>query len=75
MSRTAHPYDNAQAERFIKTGKDEAGSLFESQHIAEARGHIGHWIEEVDHKNRLHAARGYHPPVEFAPALAPSCCA
>jgi putative transposase len=47
MSRTGNPYDNAQAESFIKTLTYEEVALLEYQNLAEARGHIGHFIEEI----------------------------
>jgi putative transposase len=65
MSRTGNPYDNAQVESFIKTLKYEEVYLFEYQNLAEARGRIGHFIEEVYHAKRLHSALGYRPPAEF----------
>ena len=72
MSRTGNPYDNAQAESFIKTLKYEEVYLFEYQNLAEARGRIGHFIEEVYNAKRLHSALGYRPPVEFERLLVPS---
>jgi putative transposase len=65
MSRTGNPYDNAQAESFIKTLKYEEVHLFEYQHLDEARKRIGHFIEEVYNEKRLHSALGYRPPAEF----------
>lgn len=65
MSRTGNPYDNAQAESFIKTRKYEEVHLFEYQNFAEARGRIGQFIEEVYNEKRLHSAVGYRPPAEF----------
>jgi putative transposase len=65
MSRTGNPYDNAQAESFIKTLKYEEVHLFEYQNFAEARGRIGQFIEEVYNEKRLHSAVGYRPPTEF----------
>jgi putative transposase len=65
MSRTGNPYDNAQAESFIKTLKYEDIPLFEYQNFAEARRRIGQFIEEVYNEKRLHSALGYRPPAEF----------
>ena len=71
MSRPGNPYDNAQLESFIKTLKYEEVYLFEYQNLAEARGRIGHFIEEVYNAKRLHSALGYRPPVEFERLLVP----
>jgi transposase InsO family protein len=71
MSRTGNPYDNAQAESFIKTLKYEEVHLFEYQNFAEARGRIGPFIEEVYNEKRLHSALGYRPPAEFERLLGP----
>jgi putative transposase len=71
MSRTGNPYDNAQAESFIKTLKHEEVHLFEYENMAEARGRIGQFIEEVYNQKRLHSALGYQPPAEFERALLP----
>lgn len=65
MSRTGNPYDNAQAESFIKTLKYEEVHLFAYQNFAEAHGRIGQFIEEVYNEKRLHSAVGYRPPAEF----------
>jgi putative transposase len=71
MSRTGNPYDNAQAESFIKTLKYEEVHLFEYQNLAEARGRMGQFIEEVYNEKRLHSALGYRPPAEFERCLKP----
>jgi putative transposase len=71
MSRTGNPYDNAQAESFIKTLKYEEVHFFEYQNLAEARGRIGQFIEEVYNDKRLHSALGYRPPAEFERLLIP----
>jgi putative transposase len=71
MSRTGNPYDNAQAESFIKTLKYEEVYLFEYQNLTDARGRIGQFIEEVYNEKRLHSALGYRPPAEFERLLGP----
>lgn len=65
MSRTANPYDNAKAERFMRTIKYEEVYLADYQTLTEARASINHFIEEVYNRKRLHSALGYRPPVEF----------
>lgn len=65
MARAGNPYDNAQIESFIATLKREEVRLFEYQDIAEARSRIGHFIEDVYNRKRLHSALGYLPPAEF----------
>lgn len=70
MSRRGNPYDNAQAESFIKTLKYEEVYLQEYEDVAQARSGIGHFIEAVYNQKRLHSALGYMPPAEFEAALA-----
>jgi putative transposase len=65
MSRTGNPYDNAKAERFMRTIKYEEVYMADYQNLTEARASIGHFIEEVYNRKRLHSALGYRPPVEF----------
>jgi transposase InsO family protein len=65
MSRTGNPYDNAKAERFMRTVKYEEVYLSDYQTLTEARVSISHFIEEVYNRKRLHSALGYRPPVEF----------
>lgn len=69
MSRTGNPYDNAQAERFMRTLKYEEVYLFEYENLAEARARIQHFLEEVYNQKRLHSALGYVPPSEFEQQL------
>lgn len=65
MSRTGNPYDNAKAERFIKTLKYEEIYLNDYDNLAEARFRIGDFLDEVYNHKRLHSKLGYVPPAEF----------
>jgi putative transposase len=65
MSRSGNPYDNAKAERFMRTVKYEEVYLADYQSLTEARASISHFIDEVYNRKRLHSALGYRPPVEF----------
>ena len=65
MSRRGNPYDNAQAESFMKTLKYEEVYRTEYLDFADARRRIGQFIDGVYNQKRLHSALGYRPPVEF----------
>jgi len=65
MSRRGNPYDNAQAESFIKTLKYEEVYRNEYLNFADAGRRIGKFIESVYNQKRLHSALGYLPPAEF----------
>lgn len=65
MSRTGNPYDNARAERFMRTIKHEEVFLSDYQNLTEARASIRRFIDRVYNRQRLHSALGYLPPVEF----------
>ena len=69
MSRCGNPYDNAQAERFMRTLKYEEVYLFEYETVTEARARISHFLEEVYNQKRLHSAIGYLPPAEYEQQL------
>src|SRR5439155_16363920 len=65
MSRRGNPYDNAQAESFIKTLKYEEVYRTEYRDLADAHTSIGEFIQRVYNEQRLHSALGYLPPAEF----------
>lgn len=65
MSRKGNPYDNAQAESFMKTLKHEQVHREEYRNIVDARRRIGVFLETTYNKQRLHSAFGYRPPAEF----------
>jgi putative transposase len=69
MSRTGNPYDNAQAERFMRTLKQEEVYLNDYETFPEVRTSVRHFIEAVYNRKRLHSAIGYLPPVEFEASL------
>ncbi len=70
MSRAGTPYDNAKAESFIKTLKAEEVQLKRYRDMPEARAQIGHFLEQVYNRKRLHSALGYRAPAEFEAAAA-----
>jgi len=69
MSAKGNPYDNAQAESFMKTLKVEEVYLAEYLNATDAASRISEFIGEVYNKQRLHSALGYVPPAEFELSL------
>jgi putative transposase len=65
MTGVGEPKENAQAERVIRTVKEEEVDLQDYGSFAEAERGIGRFIEEVYNRRRLHSALGYRPPSEF----------
>jgi putative transposase len=70
MSRVGNPYDNAKAESFMKTLKQEEVDGRAYRDIAEARAAIGTFIDRVYNTARLHSALGYRSPAEYEADLA-----
>jgi transposase InsO family protein len=65
MSRAGCPYDNAMAESFMKTLKQEEVDASRYRDLDHARTAIGQFIETVYNQHRLHSALDYLTPVEF----------
>jgi transposase InsO family protein len=68
MSRSGIPYDNAKAERFMRTLKYEEIHLNDYDIFNEVS--VQNFIEVVYNRKRLHSALGYLPPAEFEASLA-----
>jgi putative transposase len=69
MSRIGTPYDNAQAESFIKTLKYEEVYRGEYRNLEEARLAMREFLEKTYNQERLHSALAYQPPAEFEESL------
>lgn len=72
MSRIGNPYDNAKAERFMRTLKYEEVYLNDYDTFTEVMLSVQNFIEAVYNRKRLHSALGYLPPAEFEASLAPN---
>jgi putative transposase len=71
MSRVGNPYDNAKAESFMKTLKQEEIDGRDYRDIDDLRLRIGAFIEQIYNQQRLHSALGYRSPVQFEANLPP----
>jgi transposase InsO family protein len=75
MSRIGNPYDNAKAESFMKTLKQEEVDGRAYRDVRHARTSIGIFIEQVYNQHRLHSALAYRPPAEFEADFSPHSAA
>jgi putative transposase len=65
MSGKGNPYDNAMAESFMKTLKQEEVYLWDYKTIDDVAQRIPFFIEQVYNAKRLHSSLDYVPPDEF----------
>jgi putative transposase len=72
MSAVGNPYDNAKAESFFKTLKQEEVYLKEYDSFSDVEQNLTVFIEQVYNMKRLHSSLGYLPPAEFEAAYQPS---
>lgn len=71
MSAVGNPYDNAKAESFFKTLKQEEVYLKEYGSFTDAEQNLTVFIEQVYNEKRLHSSLGYMPPAEFEASYTP----
>jgi len=65
MGEVGNSYENAHAESFFKTLKNEEVWMNEYETMEDVYHNIMRFIEEVYNKKRLHSSIGYMPPIEF----------
>jgi len=75
MSRVGSPYDNAKAESFMKTLKQEEVDGRAYRDADEARRSIGRFIEHIYNRQPLHSALTYLSPTEFETTRRPEALA
>lgn len=75
MSALANPYDNAQAESFMKTLKVEEVYIAGYRTYEDVVERLPRFIEDVYNTKRLHSALDYVPPQEFEDQLAQDAAA
>lgn len=63
MSREADCWDNAVAESFFHSLKNEMGEIFKTRN--EARQKVFDWIEVLYSRQRLHSTIGYQAPAVY----------
>jgi transposase InsO family protein len=69
MSRPGNPYDNAYAESFMKTLKNEEVYLEDYEDFTDVVERLPQFIEDVYNRKRVHSGIGYLPPEEFEAIL------
>lgn len=68
MADAGQPTQNAFAERFIRTFKEEHVDFADYDSFDDACSQIGHWLEITYNTERIHSAHNYLTPAEFEAA-------
>ncbi|CAA9312366.1 MAG: Mobile element protein [uncultured Chloroflexia bacterium] len=69
MADVGQPTQNAYAERFMRTLKEEHVDYAEYRDVSDARAQMGHWLEVEYMQERIHSALAYATPAEFEAAF------
>jgi putative transposase len=69
MADAGQPTQNAFAERFIRTFKEEHVDFADYHSFDDACEQIGHWLDVTYNTLRIHSAHDYLTPAEFEPAF------
>jgi putative transposase len=70
MSAVGNPYDNAQAESFMKTLKVEEIYLSGYETFADVTSRLPAFLEDVYNARRVHSSLDYLSPTQFEDRLA-----
>lgn len=70
MSAPGNPYDNAQAESFMKTLKVEEVYVTRCETFNELATRLPYFIEEIYNERRMHSALDFQSPNHFETQLA-----
>ncbi len=65
MAEVGAAWQNGYAERLVRTIKEEEVELSEYQDYDEASQQLGHFLEEIYMRKRIHSSLGYLTPAEF----------
>ncbi len=68
LAAVGKPRENGDAERLMRTLKEEEVALADDEDFADALAQIGHCIDDVYRTTRIHSALGYLTPAEFEAA-------